>query len=317
MLPVHGSEQSVEAGSHPFVTQFPNVSDMMHLDLFFCFPADATGFSQFGAGSEADQGTYDIDVVVPSGLKSESAFSPILINIKADVAIRFSPSAFDKHGQVLSEALKNLWDGELVFLRERQGPREFQDILDTGELFPVVHKAVVVLKTTVHATVELNDLVRVQGSPGSFCSRFSCPCAEASLLEPFEQFFQGGFHDGCPSRTSTLDRFPLPGLLLNNFGLPSVADGQDGSQEECLFGSCIRDACLLFAEGQLEMVLEKGFHLLLDLFGCGVTSAQPDEPIVGVSQVMPTGCATRFNSSVIGLESIFHGSPVLIRQRYF
>jgi predicted DNA-binding transcriptional regulator YafY len=31
----------------------------------------------------------------------------------------------------------------------------------------------------------------------------------------------------------------------------------------------------------------------------------------------PTGCATRFNSSVIWLESIFHGSPVFIRQRYF
>jgi len=31
----------------------------------------------------------------------------------------------------------------------------------------------------------------------------------------------------------------------------------------------------------------------------------------------PTGCATRWNSSGIELESSLHGSPVFIRQRYY
>src|SRR5215469_12014138 len=64
-----------------------------------------------------------------------------------------------------------------------------------------------------------------------------------------------------------------------------MADGQDGSQEERLFGSCVRDPRLLFTESQLETVLEKVFDLLLDLLRCGMASAHPDEPIVGIAEV--------------------------------
>jgi hypothetical protein len=40
---------------------------------------------------------------------------------------------------------------------------------------------------------------------------------------------------------------------------------------------------------------------------------QDAEPLIYI----PTGCATRLNSEVNWLESIFHSSPVFIRQRYF
>jgi len=41
------------------------------------------------------------------------------------------------------------------------------------------------------------------------------------------------------------------------------------------------------------------------------------KPATILGEWMPTGCATRWNSSGIELESSLHGSPVFIRQRYY
>jgi hypothetical protein len=89
-------EESIEAGCYPFVAQFPNASDVMHLDLFVYFAADTAGFSQFGAGSESDQGSYHISVVLVPSLECESAFGPVLIEIKADQTICLSSLPLDK-----------------------------------------------------------------------------------------------------------------------------------------------------------------------------------------------------------------------------
>src|SRR5947209_20070229 len=40
-------------------------------------------------------------------------------------------------------------------------------------------------------------------------------------------------------------------------------------------------------------------------------------PDIGEALMGPTGCATRCNSSVFWLESIFRSSPNFLRQRYF
>ena len=88
-----------------------------------------------------------------------------------------------------------------------------------------------------------------------------------------------------------MNRFALAGLLQHDFSFPSVTNGQNGSQEECLFGLCVGNARFLFAEGELEVIVEKGFHQFLDLLCCGATSAQTDEPIVRISQVFyPAKC---------------------------
>src|SRR5215472_12637785 len=164
-------------------------------------------------------------------------------------------------------------------------------MLNAGALVPVVYKALVVLKTTIDAAVELDDLVRIQGSPQSFGCWFSLPCTETALVESFQPLFHGGFQDGCPSCASSLNRFALAGLVPHDFGFSCVANGQDGSQEECLFGLCVGDARFLFIEGELEMIVEKGFHQFLNLLCCGVTSAQADEPIIRISQVFhPAKC---------------------------
>lgn len=136
--------------------------DMMHLDLFLCFATHTAGFSQFGAGSEADQGSHHVHVLLVSSLKGQSVFRPVSVEMKTDLAICFSSLPFDEKGEVLPKALKYLWDGEFVFLRQRLCKREFQDVLNAGALFPVVYKAVVVLKTTIDAAVELDDLICIQ-----------------------------------------------------------------------------------------------------------------------------------------------------------
>jgi len=51
LLAVHGSQEPIETSCDPFVAQFPNMSDMVHLNLFLCFATNTTGFSQLGAGS--------------------------------------------------------------------------------------------------------------------------------------------------------------------------------------------------------------------------------------------------------------------------
>ncbi len=112
-----------------------------------------------------------------------------------------------------------------------------------------------------------------------------------ALFESFQHLFHGGFHAGRPSRASPFNRFALAGFLQHDFGFSSVANGQNGSQEERLFGVCVGDARFLFAECELEVIVEKGFHQFLDLLCCGVTSAQTDEPIIGISQVFhPAKC---------------------------
>jgi hypothetical protein len=50
LFAVHGSQESIEADGHPFVAQFPNMSDMVHLNLFAPLATDATGHAQFRAG---------------------------------------------------------------------------------------------------------------------------------------------------------------------------------------------------------------------------------------------------------------------------
>ncbi len=62
----------------------------------------------------------------------------------------------------LCQSIERPVDRNLVFLRQRLCRREFQDILNTGALFPVIYKAVVVLKTTIDAAVDLDNLVRIQ-----------------------------------------------------------------------------------------------------------------------------------------------------------
>jgi len=125
----------------------------MHLDLFVCLTTDAARFSQLRACSQADYCSYDINVAWVSALKGEFALCPVPIEEKADLAVCFSPLSFYAESQFFSKALEDLWHGELVFLCQRLCQGEFQDILDSGQVFPVVYEAVVVLESTIDSTV--------------------------------------------------------------------------------------------------------------------------------------------------------------------
>ena len=97
MLAVQCLEKSIEAGRYPFVAEFPNVSDMMHLDLIVYLATDTAGFSQFGAGSETDQGLHYIDVVLAPSLEGLSVLCPVLVEIKTDLTICLSSLSLDEN----------------------------------------------------------------------------------------------------------------------------------------------------------------------------------------------------------------------------
>jgi hypothetical protein len=70
----------------------------------------------------------------------------------------------------------------------------------------------------------------------------------------------------------------------------------------------VGDTRFLLAERELEVIGEKGFHQFFDLLCCGVTSAQPNEPIVRISQVFhPAECGIidHFGG---GCSDLFHDS---------
>ncbi len=97
LLAVHCPQEPIEAGRDPFVAQFPNMSDMVHLNLFLGFATNTTGFSQLGASSEMDQGSHHVHAILVSSLKGQSVFRPVSVEIKTDLAIRFSSLPFDEN----------------------------------------------------------------------------------------------------------------------------------------------------------------------------------------------------------------------------
>jgi len=54
LFTVHGSQEPIKAGCDPFVAHFPNVSDMVHLNLLLYLATYTTGFSQLRASSQAN-----------------------------------------------------------------------------------------------------------------------------------------------------------------------------------------------------------------------------------------------------------------------
>jgi len=96
LLAVHCSQEPIEAGRDPFLAQFPNMSEMVHLKLFLDFATNTAGFSQLGASSETDQGSHNVHVVLLCPLKGQSVFRPVSVEIKTDLTIRFSSLPLDE-----------------------------------------------------------------------------------------------------------------------------------------------------------------------------------------------------------------------------
>jgi len=161
VLPVHGLYESIEASRHPCVAPFPTMPEVMHLDLCVCFATDTTGFSPLAACSETDQGSHHVPVILVFSLKSPFLCRPVLVLREADLTICFSSLPLDENGEVFPTAPENLWDGDGVFLRQHLCQREREKRLDTRALFPLVSKAVGVLKTTINATGEVDELVDI------------------------------------------------------------------------------------------------------------------------------------------------------------
>src|SRR5258708_36262744 len=115
----------------------------------------------------------------------------------------FSTPTCDGGVDGLSIPFEHVGERRVVLARQSFGKGEFENILDSGEVLPVVCKSVIVLYPSVYGRVQANDLVCIQVAPPGCRGRFPQGRAEASLVEPFDQSWEGGFHDGLPSsRTS-------------------------------------------------------------------------------------------------------------------
>lgn len=98
-------------------------------------------------------------------LEGVALFGPVMVEVEGDLAVFFSLFSFDADGKALPEALEYLRDRDAVFLGQGLSQREFEDILDSCQLFPVVCKPITVLYTTIDTAVQANNLVCIQVDP--------------------------------------------------------------------------------------------------------------------------------------------------------
>jgi hypothetical protein len=97
LLPIELSEDAVESGWFPFLRQFANMSDMVHLDLsgFACFSTDAARFTQPGACSHVDRHLELVTIRLASWLERLTVFAPVVVQEEANLPVRFPFASFD------------------------------------------------------------------------------------------------------------------------------------------------------------------------------------------------------------------------------
>ena len=116
-----------------------------------------------------------------SSLKSVSVFCPIMIEVKADFSVFFALFPWDEDSEAFSKTFKNLGYADFKFLCQGLGEGEFENVLDSAQVSPVIYEAVVILYASIDTAVELYYLICVQEDPPRFGCGFSRFCTEASV----------------------------------------------------------------------------------------------------------------------------------------
>src|SRR5581483_12163683 len=115
-------------------------------------------------------------------------------------------------------------DRDAVFLGQGLSQREFEDILDSRQLFPVVCKPIIVLYATIDAAVQANNLVCIQVDPSRLGSRIAFFGAKSSVAESLYHVGDWSVHHGLPSCGAPFEGSPLLVGLLGDFCIPTSAN---------------------------------------------------------------------------------------------
>ena len=100
-----------------------------------------------------------------SVLKSIPVLGPIVIEIEGDRLFLFSLFVSDDVGEGFPKAFKDFGGRDFEFSPQGHGQRVLENVLDSLELGPVVHKSIVVLDAAIHTAVQKDYLIRIEKGP--------------------------------------------------------------------------------------------------------------------------------------------------------
>ncbi len=100
-----------------------------------------------------------------STLKGISVFDPIVVEIEGDHLFLVSLFISDDRGEGLPKALKDFGRRDFEFSPQGHSQRVLEDVLDSLELDPVVHKSIIILDAAIDAAVQKNYLISIEIGP--------------------------------------------------------------------------------------------------------------------------------------------------------
>ena len=163
----------------------------MHFYLVWVV-TDAARHPQYGAGSQTDALVKQIDGRMVFG-KAVALLFPVAIVIECNLTFLFS--SFHLDGGDSAELLENLAERALEFGRQCLGEREFQNILDAGQVREVISEAIIALYSSVDTAVPEDELTHLQVYPFLFRGWLSRRGAEPFGMESVGEVRQGSVHN--------------------------------------------------------------------------------------------------------------------------
>ena len=105
-------------------------------------------------------------------------------------------------------------------------------------------------------------------------------------MQALQQRGQWGLHRRLPASGTAFELLSPHIGLERELGFLAGTQAQDGAQEVCFLGPRMDDVGLLLAQGESKLIVQEGLDFLFDLFGEGMASPDPNDPVIGIPQVL-------------------------------
>lgn len=286
LFAIKHTKDLIEADWLPFLRELAEMANVMHHDLrlLIGFSTDTTGFSQFGACSHSGRQNEHVHIGLTPSLKGFPVLGPVLIEKETDFSVSFPILSCYFDAEILAKASEYLSDRGFVFTRQSFGEREAENMLNSGEVAPVINEAIVVLNAAIDGAVKSNNLIFIEPGPRGFGERRAIRGAKALASKLLDELVNRSFHHRFPSSGSAFKR-PFPSVgSQDDFGDASIANRQHGAEKVCFLGANVGNAGLFLTSTQLECVKEKILDLSLEVFGEAFRSTDTTDPVISVSQ---------------------------------
>lgn len=161
----------------------------------------------------------------------------------------------------------------------------------------MVNKTRVMLYATIHAAVQIYDLIGIKKCPSRLRDWFPFFGTESSVISSLDEFGQRSIQNRLPSSGTAFEGLSSPVGHQFDLGLPPIANLERCPQEGGLFGSHVRNGRFFFAQGQLKVIAEKHFNFLFNLLLKGMVPANSNEPVIGIPEIPdPNSIRVRYHS---------------------